>query len=165
MKKLKLALFACALIASVNVAQGQVQDYKSAIGLRLGYPISLSYKTFITEPGAIEAYVGFRGYSFYRYFNLGAMYQHHFPINASGLEGLAWFVGGGANLLFYSWDSGFANDGNFGVGINAAIGLDYKFKDIPLNLSIDWIPTFYVTGYLSGFGGGLGALSARYVLN
>jgi hypothetical protein len=91
------------------------------------------------------------------------MYQVHKPIN--GVDGLQWYFGGGASALLYTFDTGFANDGTFGIGINGVLGLDYKFADAPINLSADWMPTIYISGYLSGFGGGLGALSARYTLN
>ncbi len=78
-------------------AQAQ-QNYKSAIGLRLGYPISVSYKTFISEPGAIEVFAGFRSWNYYSWFNVGALYQHHFAITS--VEGLDWYVGGGASAYF-----------------------------------------------------------------
>lgn len=163
MKKICLALTVFFAMCFAN--QVQAQDYQSAIGLRLGYPISASYKFFITDPGAIEVYAGFRGYSGYGYFNIGGMYQHHMPI--SGVDGLNWYVGGGLSALFFNYKSSFIGlEGeSFGLGINGALGLDYKFADIPLNLSVDWLPTVYVSGYLSGFGGGLGALSVRYTLN
>jgi hypothetical protein len=161
MKQIRLLTLMVALFCTVQSLSAQ--DYKSAIGLRLGYPISVSYKTFISEPGAVEIYAGFRGYAFYNYFLVGAMYQHHFPIGS--VPGLKWYVGGGLNALFYNYDAGFVGDGGFGLGINGAVGLDYKFENIPLNLSVDWLPTVYISGYLSGFGGGLGALSARYTLN
>ena len=56
------------------------QSYKSAIGPRLGYPTSISFKHFISEPGAIEVFGGFRSYSLYKWYNVGAMYEHHKPI-------------------------------------------------------------------------------------
>jgi hypothetical protein len=91
MKRIALLVLFCACCAAAAQAQG----YKSAIGLRLGSPLSVSFKTFITEPGAIEANVGFRSYGFsgYRYswINLSAAYQHHFPIDVSGIGGnLQW---------------------------------------------------------------------------
>ena len=162
MKKLAL-LFSLLFVLAISGSL-KAQDYKSAIGLRLGYPISASYKFFISEPAAIELYAGFRGYTFYNYINLGAMYQYHFPIES--VEGLHWYVGGGASAIIYNYDSGFTNEGSFGIGINGALGLDYKFANAPINLSVDWLPTIYVgSGYLTGFGGGLGALSVRYTLN
>lgn len=160
MKQIRLLTLMVALFCTVQSLSAQ--DYKSAIGLRLGYPISVSYKTFISEPGAIEAYAGYRGFLGYSYFLVGGMYQHHFPIGS--VPGLKWYVGGGASALFYSFDT-VVGDGNFGIGINGAIGLDYKFENIPLNLSVDWLPTVYISGYIGGFGASAGALCARYTLN
>ena len=141
----------------------QAQDYKSAIGLRFGSPSSISYKTFISEKAAFEGVVGFRSYSAYSWVNIGAYYQVHNEI--SSVSGLKWYYGAGANLYFWSYDTGFAGDGSTSIGISGVLGLDYKFDEIPLNLSVDWIPTFFVNGYGSGFGGGYGALAARYTLN
>ncbi len=153
-------LMALLFVASVS----QAQDYKSAVGLRLGYPLSVSYKTFISDRGAFEGVAGFRSYVGYSWFNVGAYYQHHNEI--SSVDGLRWYYGAGANVYFWSYDSGFLNAGSTtSIGISGVLGLDYKFNDLPLNLSVDWIPTFFVNGFGSGFGGGYGALAARYVLN
>lgn len=165
MKKLifTLAVIFCCVFA----AQAQSSDYKTAIGLRLGYPASITFKQFISDPGAVEAFVGFRGYGFARLINAGAMYQHHSPI--SSVAGLKWYVGGGASAWIWTYD----NDYNFGaeynnvnLGIMGCLGLDYKFADFPINLSVDWIPTFVLgdSYYSNGFGVGYGALSARYTL-
>lgn len=163
MKKFALLFSMLVMFAIANSANAQ-SGYKSAIGLRLGYPIAASYKFFISDPAAIELYAGFRGNTFYSWIHLGAMYQYHFPI--SSVEGLQWYVGGGASALLYSFDNGFATgEGTFGIGINGALGLDYKFANAPINLSVDWLPTIFISGYVSGFGGGYGALAARYTLN
>ncbi|MFN4079359.1 MAG: hypothetical protein ACK4NS_00535 [Saprospiraceae bacterium] len=161
MKKLIFSLIfvgACALYA-------QAQDYKSAIGLRLGYPASVSYKTFISDAGAIEAFVGFRRWSNYGWMNVAGLYQHHFPIN--DLDGLRWYVGGGASAFFWNYSNSFIGDNSTSTsfGILGVLGLDYKFANAPVNLSVDWIPVFSLNGFDSGFGGGYGALSARYTLN
>lgn len=158
---MRKVIFTLAL-AFACTAAAYSQDYNSAIGLRLGYPVSLSYKTFISDQGAIEAFVGFRNYTGYGWFNLGATYQHHWPI--SGVDGLSWFAGGGLSVFFWNYDNGFVGDGNTSVGILGALGLDYKFDSAPINISLDWLPIFFVNGYGSGFGGGYGALSVRYVL-
>lgn len=151
------------LIALFFVAsESQAQDYKSAIGLRLGSPLSVSYKTFISDKGAFEGVAGFRSYVGYSWFNVGAYYQHHNDISSVG--GLRWYYGAGANIYFWSFDSGITGSST-SIGISGVLGLDYKFSDIPLNLSVDWIPTFFVNGYGDRFGAGYGALAARYVLN
>lgn len=159
----RIVLLVCTFIVLAMAQNAKAQDYQSAIGLRFGYPLSATYKFFTNESAAFEFYAGFRGYSFYNYINVGAMYQVHKPI--SGVDGLSWYFGGGASALIYNFDTGFDDDGNFGIGLNGVLGLDYKFANAPINLSVDWMPTIYITGYLSGFGGGLGALSARYTLN
>jgi hypothetical protein len=139
-------------------------EYKSAIGLRFGYPVSISYKTFISDPGAIEAFVGFRGWEGYNTVSLGAMYEHHmqFP----DVAGLKWYFGGGAGMAFYNYDDNFSSNDDYSdisFGIILCLGLDYKFANAPVNLSLDWTPTIRIAGgYGDNFGAGYGALSARY---
>ncbi len=163
MKKLALLFSMLFLLAISNGLKAQ--DYQSAIGLRLGSPIAVSYKFFISEPAAIELYLGYRSYGIgYTFLNPGAMYQYHFPI--SGVEGLSWYVGGGASIYLYNFKDNYCTDcDGLAFGINGVLGLDYKFANAPINLSVDWLPTIVIAGDFSGFGGGYGALSARYTLN
>lgn len=161
MKKL---IFTTALLLICCFAV-QSQEYKTAVGLRFGYPTSLSLKHFISEPGAIEVFAGTaRRSAYYRWTNIGAMYQHHAEI--SGADGLRWYIGGGGGIFFWNYDDAFGRRSDYGstsLGIMGALGLDYKFADIPLNLSADWLPTIYLGDvYVSTFGVGYGALSARY---
>ncbi len=163
---MKKSLFTVAFAAMMVFAShfAHSQSYQSAIGARLGVPFAASYKMFISEPGAIEVFAGFRGYSVgYSWLSINGAYEHHFPI--SSVENLSWYAGGGAGVQFWTWKNNVALDGNTSISVMGILGLDYKFADIPLNLSLDWMPTFFVNGYLSGFGGGFGSLSARYVLN
>jgi hypothetical protein len=144
----------------------KAQAYNSAIGLRFGYPLSISYKTFLTESNALELYAGFRSYSgVYGYFTVGGLYEIHKPIN--GVDGLSWYYGGGVSVQFFTYDDAYwggTNDnGNFGVGLSGVIGLDYKFADAPFNLSVDFLPTIRFGGWDSGYYS-WGALAARYVL-
>ncbi len=158
---MKTKIFTVLAFAFLFSVTTNAQDYKSAIGLRLGYPLSISYKTFLSEKGAFEATAGFRSYAGYSWFNVGAYYQVHNDIPS--VSGLRWYYGAGANAYFWSWDSNFINPGSStSFGISGVLGLDYKFADIPLNVSVDWIPTYFINGYGSGFSGGYGALAARY---
>jgi len=160
----KFAFLFAMVLALALTSELKAQDYDKAVGLRLGYPLSASFKFGISDPGYIEAYLGFRGFTGYSWVNVGAMYQHHFPIES--VEGLYWYVGGGASAYFWNFKSSFLDPGDtFGLGINGALGLDYKFANAPINLSIDWLPTIFISGYGSGFGGGYGALAVRYTLN
>ena len=159
---MKTRFFTLVIALLFVTSVSQAQDYKSAVGLRLGSPLSVSYKTFISEKGAFEGVAGFRSYSGYSWFNVGAYYQHHNEI--ASVDGLKWYYGAGANVYFWSWESNFIDPGSTtSIGISGVLGLDYKFADYPVNLSLDWAPTFIVgSSYINGFGAGYGALSARY---
>jgi hypothetical protein len=159
-----LTLFCCGLAFSSLQAQG----YEKAIGLRLGYPVSISYKMFLNNSNnAIEAFVNYRSQKVFSYgwtrVGVGAAYQVHNPI--SEVDGLQWYYGGGASLYFWTYDDGFADfadEANLSLGIQGYLGLDYKFANAPVNLSLDWVPTFYISGYGDGFGADNGALAVRY---
>jgi len=161
MNSKKLVLVSALLVGCIVTSFSQ--DYKSAIGLRLGYPVSISYKTFISEPGAIEVFGGFRSWTGYKWFNVGGLYEHHAEI--PGADGLSWYFGGGASVFFWTYDEGFSGGSSTSFGLLGTLGLDYKFAEAPINLSLDWVPHFFINGYGSGFGGGYGALSVRYVLS
>jgi hypothetical protein len=157
----KLILLSVFMLVLGVASQAQ---YSSAIGLRLGYPVSATYKKFLNDNNAFELTAGFRGYSGYSWFNVGAYYQIHKDLGS--VDNLRWYYGAGANVYFWNFDNGFLNDNasNTSFGISGVLGLEYTFDDIPLAVSADWIPTFFINGYGSGFGGGYGGLAARYIL-
>jgi hypothetical protein len=78
--------------------------------------------------------------------------------NFADATGLKWYVGPGAHIGFYDYYNDHHNhiDGVY-VGIDGVLGLDYKFSGAPINLSIDWQPSFEFGEYV-GFShwGGLG---------
>jgi len=160
MKKIVL-LFSTLFILAMS-SHLKAQDYQSSIGLRFGTPISLSYKFFVTEANAIELFAGYRGYSnVYSWFNIGGLYEVHKPF--PDVDGLHWYYGGGASVMFFSYDYDIYDDGSVGVGLSGVLGLDYKFANAPFNLSLDIMPTFRIGGWDDGFYAWY-ALSARYVL-
>lgn len=150
----KIALLFSMLFILAFAQKAMAQDYKSAIGLRLGYPFGVTYKTFLNEKGALDLFVGTR----YSGFTVGGMYQVHSPI--SDVAGLQWYWGVGALASFYSY---YDNENDTSIGVNGAVGLDYKFADAPFNLSLDIMPAFMFGGYYDGFEI-WGGLSARYVI-
>lgn len=147
----------------------QAQDYNSAIGLRLGSPSSISYKTFINGSHALEGYVGFRSYGFGSWINISGAYLVHNDIG--DVDGLMWYYGGGVSAFFWNYDNdlfGADDYSSTSFGIQGYLGLDYKFDGAPVNISLDWIPTFFLGGDLnlgSNFGGAYGSLAVRYTLN
>lgn len=161
------------LMASLMIAGGAfAQDYKNSIGLRFGPgyydAVGASFKTFISQPGALEFNLGFRPYS-HSYHNgkhdwtnvsISGAYQHHFPIGS--IDGFKWYVGGGLVIANSFSDSDYYRGTS--VGIFPTGGVDYKLKNAPFAFSIDVRPTVHVAeayDYYDGvyFNGGI---TARY---
>lgn len=154
MKKL-IAFFVIFSILFVNMACAQhssYADYKTSLGVKF-YPGGITLKHTIANGDAIEGLA-----YFWNGTRFTGLYELHYDIE--GLNGLRWYVGPGFH--FASYDSKF-NNGATAVGIDGVLGLDLKFKNVPLNFSLDWQPTFDL-GLYSSFYGGYGGLSIRYVL-
>ena len=154
------------IVCGFSKLDAQIQEYKHSIGLRLGYPLSISYKRFISDKGAIEGFLGYRNYTYVNWLNLGVLYEHHMPVKS--FDGLAWYFGGGASIFKWTYDDAYylnTNYASISFGIMGCLGLDYKFKDIPLNLSVDWLPLIpFGSDLYTGFGAGYGGIAARYIL-
>jgi hypothetical protein len=161
----KTLLFVLFLASMFIVKDVQAQEFSSAIGARLGYPLSISYKTFINQNGAIEVIGGTRGFSGYRWYMVAGAYQVHNVLDLGDLEGLNWYYGAGAAVYFWNWNAGFGDRGsNTSIGLQGYLGLSYTFDDNPINVSVDWVPTFFLNGFGNGFAGGYGSVGIRYVL-
>jgi hypothetical protein len=143
-----------------NVVNVQAQEYKNAIGLRLGVYNGITFKTHLNEKAAIEVYGTARFGSGFRYFTVTGLYELRGDLGET--KGLGWYAGGGPTLTNYSID-GFVSSGYTAIGITGIAGLEYTFADAPINLSLDWSPTFFFKEGV-GFTGDYFALSVRYVL-
>lgn len=147
----------------------QAQDlYQRAVGLRLGYPASVSYKHFISETDALEGYVGFRNWGFGNFVNISGAYQRHQSLS-SITDQLQWYYGAGASIYFWSYDDFFFEESysSTSFGIQGYLGLDYTFENAPVSITLDWVPSFFVGGSLNigTFGAGYGSLGVRYILD
>ncbi len=146
---MKKTLFLVSILSAFSLSL-KAQEYKTAIGFRLG-PNSaaiapgFTVKHFINEKNAVEALVGFGD-------GLGVcgLYEWHQPV--SSVEHLQWFAGVGAYAA-YRTKTTF-------IGAAGIIGVDYKFPDIPLNISIDWKPELNLIEKVGFEASGVG-LSAR----
>ncbi|MEO5907923.1 MAG: hypothetical protein ABIR50_08525, partial [Ginsengibacter sp.] len=92
---------------------------------------------------------------------LEGLYEYQAPIN--GAAGLQYFVGGGAMLGF---GNGPRNNDNHNNSTTFALrltgGLDYKFTDAPIDVSLGLDPFFYLAPY-TGSNLALG-IGLRYVI-
>lgn len=85
------------------------------------------------------------------------MYEYHGAI--SGAAGLKWYGGGGVYLGQATFD--LIDQSTFNYGPTGVLGLEYKFKDLPLAISADWQPVFLInTG--GGFAGENGGIGIKY---
>jgi hypothetical protein len=142
------------LLASVAFSQSKSANsstYKNALGVKLWDGGGITYKHFFDGQNAGEL-VGFLGRQGVR---ITGLYEIHKPINS--VEGLQWYIGPGAHVGFYNTKFG---GGSF-IGIDGVLGLDYKLNDAPINLSLDWQPSFEF-GTNRGFVGSWGGLGVRY---
>jgi len=135
---MKKVIFVSLLTTAIAFAASS-QSYKTAVGVRLSSSAamvnnSISLKHFLNERSAIEAL-----FSFGDPLSLGALYEVHKPFST---EGLQWFYGGGGYIGFVKNLNPTTHEKETEVnfGAQGVIGLDYKFANIPLNLSLDWKP-------------------------
>jgi hypothetical protein len=155
MKKIILTL-TLVIFISVYVS---AQDYNTGVGLRLGFSNGLTVKHFLSQRSAVEGLLATR----WRGFDITGLYEVH--NQAFDVERLNWYFGGGGHVGFWNGDN--TNWGDRGtnytiVGIDGILGIEYNFREVPINLSLDWKPAFNLTGY-TGFWGDGGALSIRYI--
>lgn len=154
-------VFSMILSMGYLLSQGQQNngiDYTTAIGVKI-YPGAISVKHFISQ-NAIEAlgYVSSNG------FRLTGLYELHNSLGS--VEGLKWYIGGGGHMGIWSntWKTKYPQRvPGVALGLDGIIGVDYKIKGAPLNVSFDWQPSFNVIGY-SYFEGGWGGLGIRYTI-
>ena len=156
MKKIMVLMIVVLLTTSTTFAQNNTANsntYKNAIGVKF-YPGAVSFKHFFNPQAALELL----GYLKNNGSRITALYEIHGNIANAG--GLKWYLGPGAHVSFYS--SKYGNGGS--VGIDGVAGLDYKVKSAPVNLSLDWQPSYdfkSTDGFISDWFG----IAIRYTLN
>ena len=152
MKKISI-LFAALFLGLAAFSQSiNTYTYKTALGAKVWDGAGISLKTFVKPDHAIEGVGFFRN----RGFRLTGLYEIHGDI--SGAPGLKWYIGPGAHIGFYDQQY---YGGATSFGVDGVIGLDYKIHGAPINLSLDWQPSFEFTNSI-GFQGSWGGFGIRY---
>ncbi|MEP2669351.1 MAG: hypothetical protein ABJH04_10175 [Cyclobacteriaceae bacterium] len=162
MKRLFAILTLILLAGVISLpAQSLGQTYKTALGLKVwGDGGGISVKNFVSPTNAVEGV----GYFWERGARIVGLYEFHGKID--GAPGLNWYIGPGAHIGFYNnryYDQRYFDGDGSGsyIGLDGVLGLDYKFDGVPINLSIDWQPSFEF-GSNRGFIGSWGGLGVRY---
>jgi len=155
---MKRVILLTLLFAFLTVTSN-AQEYRTSLGLRAGLPYGLTVKHFLNKTNAVEGILA----GSYGGFVITGLYENeHWTGQYPGLN---WFWGAGGHVGF--WDAGRnpnIDDSYTGsvIGLDGIIGLEYTFEEIPLNLSLDLLPSVNLIGF-TGWGGINGALSIRYV--
>jgi hypothetical protein len=151
-------LFAIILLAATVV---NAQTYSTAIGAKFysgnGSVGGLNIRHSTSENTALEGSllfysggIGFEG-----------MYEYQAPIN--GVDGLQYFVGGGAMLGFGTGRfNNYTHSNSTIFALRLTGGVDYKIENAPIDISLAFDPFFYLapsTGSNLSLGIGI-----RYVL-
>lgn len=153
---MRKVVFAVAVVLISVAAQAQSKttnssSYTTALGVKVWNGGGVSLKHFFSDNKAGEGIV----YFWRNGIRVTGLYEIHGDIN--DVAGLKWYIGPGAHVGFYGTKYG---NGAF-VGIDGVLGLDYKFNGAPINISLDWQPTFEF-GDGRGFYGSWGGLGIRY---
>ena len=154
-----IAVLALLLASGTASAQNETSTYKTALGVKIwGDGGGISLKSFVYNNNALEGI----GYFWRDGFRLTGLYEFHFDFD--GAPGLKWYVGPGVHVSFYN--DRYYNDNRYGhsyaaAGVDGVIGLDYKFLHLPLDLSLDWQPS-YGFGDDKTFTTNWGGIGVRY---
>jgi hypothetical protein len=134
MRIIALALLSIGICALTNPLSAQdsppAPPYKVAIGIRFSSAAptlsnSVTVRYFMNDRDALEGLV-----SFGTRFGIGGLFERYQLIGAT--PAFTWFYGAGAYLGF--------QDRNTFLGPTGIVGMDYKFSNAPINLSLDWKP-------------------------
>lgn len=139
----KLVLLLTFLFAFSDLMKAQPR----ALGLRGGYGAELSYQHSLGR-NFVEADLGWTVNGMW----VSGMYDFLFPIQ----DGFSFYVGPGAQVGMFTYYKDGRNVARFDLGLVGQIGVEYCFN-FPLQLSLDWRPSFtFLGGGFGYYGIGLG---------
>jgi len=155
-----IIIIAISFLLSISVsAQPGNRKLSNGIGLRGGIFNGLTFKHFIDKENALEGIVTSR----WEGVGFTGLYEIH--NTAFDTENLFWYYGGGAHISFWNGNNSDIFDENRYytlIGLDGIIGIEYYFKEAPINVGIDWKPCFNIIGTM-GFWPDGGAISVRYI--
>ena len=155
MKKLIIAIVA--VFAMSSVASAQIQDLGVRIGGGQGYGAELSAMWGLGG-NRLETDLGWSSGDHHSSLSLAGIYQWTGEIGS----GFGWYAGVGARLAMWSWDNGYNNgDTDFALALVGQGGIEYNFDAIPIQLSVDIRPNFWLIPETSFHWGDI-ALGIRY---
>lgn len=161
MKKINFSIFL--LIAFAFSTQAQDTISKNAIGVRFGnhygLEVEITYQKKISSKNRLEINGGWNSDNNTETFKLFGIYQWYWNLE----KGLYWYAGGGGGFGTWNTDDNYtneyANDNGIFIVATGDIGIEYHFKGVPIQLSLDGRPEYVFNNYEKndfGFNAGLG---------
>ena len=136
MKKLFLVIAAVFAMAATANAQN------NALGVRVGggqgYGAELSWQHGLGG-NRLELDLGWASGDHHSAISLTGIYQWTGEIGS----GFGWYAGFGAHLGMWTWESGYGSDSDCALALAGQAGVEYVFKAVPIQLSLDIRPRFY----------------------
>ena len=136
MKKIIIAIVA--LFVMGTAANAQLAGIGARFGGGQGYNAELS--TLWSVGNRLEVDFGWGGHDYYHDFALTGIYQWTGNLGASGF---GWFAGIGARVGYWRWSAFGQKDHDIALAVAGQFGLEYKFSDAPIQLSLDIRPCYY----------------------
>ena len=139
----------------------KAQYYEQSAGIRLGGSYGLTYKKFFNETDAVEFLFGGRQDGL----QLTITYQFNKPLNLSRNETFFLYYGAGGHVGYEKYPTKslyplndqpfiqpfsefyYEHRSYFSMGIDALIGMEYRFLTAPLTIGLDIKPYFSFIGY------------------
>jgi hypothetical protein len=128
--------------------------YNFAIGVKF-FPGSISVKHTLYSKNKFEGLI-------YNWKGVRAVGLFEIENRIDGIEGLCWYFGPGAHIQFREGTKVYA--GSYYLGFDGVIGIDWKIRNAPINLSLDWQPSLDFDQNNENFKGGFGGIGLRYVI-
>lgn len=148
------------ILGLANISKAQPQLYHTAIGLNAGFNYGITLKHYISTKNMIE---GIANFNYGPGLTLLYEFNNRHPFDVDELD---WFYGFGAHAkfvngrranVFYPDLSRYVT-----LGIDGILGLEYTFKESPINIGLNVKPELnFTTENIFWFDG---ALTLRYVL-
>ena len=150
MKRLYLVFLV--IIISVCTSEVHAQYYLNSAGVRIGGSYGLTYKKFFNEQQAVEFLIGGRNGGMH----LTTTFQFNKALSLSKNEVFFLYFGGGGHIGFQDYstkvldsNTGFQyqNQTYFSMGIDAIVGVEYRFLTAPITIGLDIKPYFSFIGF------------------
>ena len=155
MKKIIIAIVA--VFAMSTAASAQFAGIGVLLGGGQGYGAELS--TLWNFGNRVEIDLGWNSGDHYTGFSLTGIYQWQGEIGS----GFGWFAGVGARVAYWSWENGYGDgDSDIALALAGQAGLEYQFPSIPIQISLDIRPAFYLIPDTDFHWGDI-ALGIRYI--